>query len=93
MNPVIRGSSQRCGEPGYSREKSNASAVIAGYPQAADNLMRPTEKRRKPLLGAVIPRLAAGLSARVLGYPRTPPKGERALRITPPPRSQRRLPL
>jgi hypothetical protein len=90
MNRVSGTSPRRCGQPGYSRGTINASAVIAGYPQPSRPTLLIAENRRKPLPGAVIPRLAAGLSARVLGYPRTPPKGERALRTTHLPRNQGR---
>jgi len=82
MNWVSRSSPKGCGQPGYSRRTTNANAVIAGYPQAALAALRLTEKRRIPLRGAVIAGLGAGLGARGSGYPRTPPKGERALRVT-----------
>jgi hypothetical protein len=82
MNRVTRRSPQGCGQPGYSQGKTNASAVVASYRHAAAAALRHTEKRRLPLPCAVIAGLGAGLGARGSGYPRTPPKGERALRVT-----------
>ena len=73
-----------CRQPGYSQPETNVRAVIGGYPQAWFVIARKTEKGKPANVHAVIGGLAAGLRARVFGYPRTLPKGKRALRITRP---------
>lgn len=84
MNPCAH----LCHQPGYSQSETNVHAVIGGYPQAWFEIARKTEKGKPANVHAVISGLAAGLRARVFGYPRTLPNGKRALRITRPRASQ-----
>ena len=67
---------------GYNQPGTNVHAVIGGYPQVTFEIELKDEKREIANVHAVISRLAAGLRARVFGYPRTLPKGKRVLRIT-----------
>jgi hypothetical protein len=77
--------------PGYRQPGTNVHAVIGGYPQAWVEIARKTEKGKPANVHAVISELAAGLRARGFGYPRTLPKGKRALRITRPRASQQEI--